>query len=260
MANKIKASAFVPALLKRKGEGYVYGATGVTCTVSLLKAKENQYGPDSRNPRVAAGYYCKIVNKVKDYTKGQCARWMGKRVQDCSNFIQSVRRELKQNVASASANGLYGQCKTHGPIATMPRRPGVAVFRNDGSKASPRMGHVGVYAGNGKVVESAGVTKGVIVGGISKSWTDWGMFDFVDYDLPLEGTTPAEPNTPPEHNGDEPDVPAVYVVVKGDSLAKIANRYDLNWRNIAAINNIKPRIINKVSWWIIHPGQKLRLK
>lgn len=76
----IKASAYIPVLEGHLGHGYVYGAVGQTCTVSLLQAKHKQYGKI-----MADDYY----QKNGDYMKGLCARWLGQWVADCSGLIKA---------------------------------------------------------------------------------------------------------------------------------------------------------------------------
>lgn len=195
-----KASAFIAALIRRKGEGYVYGGTGVPCTIALLQRKERQYGKQMGN-----GYF----QFNGDYTKGKCGKWLGKaenprsafdlpmRVQDCSNYIQDVRRELGDKVGDASANMLWGQCKTRSTsLANMPKVPGVLVFGNSGTASAPRMHHVGVYVGNGKVMEAAGAPQGVIMSNFPGGFECWGYANFISYDLPSDTPPPSLPSTP----------------------------------------------------------------
>lgn len=262
MSTKYRASVFVPAVLRRVGEGYVYGATGQTCTTSLLAAKERQYGPNGTSPAMEPGYYCKVISGVKDYTKGLCAKWLGKkisslspfaeakRVQDCSNFFQDVRRELGEKTGSHNAQGLYNDCQVRGPIAEMPHKPGVGLFKWNPDRRC--MSHVGMYIGNGRCVESAGVSTGVVQHAVPKSFTHYGLYKWMEYDVPADGTTLPDPNPEPDTDNDGPKAPATYAVVKGDSLSRIAAKYGLKWPNIAALNNIKAP-------WIIHVGQVLRL-
>ncbi len=59
--------------------------------------------------------------------------------------------------------------------------------------------------------------------------------------------------TPPRGNGQAAvAVPTFYTVQKDDSLSKIANRYNLDYQNIARLNQIG-------SDYVIHVGQRLRL-
>lgn len=47
-------------------------------------------------------------------------------------------------------------------------------------------------------------------------------------------------------------IPRVYTVQKGDTVAKIARRFGLDYREIAQMNSLRK--------YRIYPGQKLRLK
>jgi peptidoglycan hydrolase-like protein with peptidoglycan-binding domain len=173
----IKASAYIPVLESHLGDGYVYGTVGQICTVSLLQAKYRQYGKI-----MSANYY----QKNGDYTKGLCARWLGRWVADCSGLIKAVRRDISGVYRDVSAQGTYEQCSQKGKIATMPLVPGCTVYMWSTSKK--RMGHVGMYVGDGKVIESAGVNYGVIRTDLKKrSWGYWGLLDWLDLDLPQEG-------------------------------------------------------------------------
>ncbi|RPI79239.1 MAG: LysM domain-containing protein, partial [Chloroflexi bacterium] len=66
--------------------------------------------------------------------------------------------------------------------------------------------------------------------------------------VPEGQPVPAEPAAPP------PDpVPTEYTVQKGEYLIELARRYNLNWEDIARLNNL---------WWpfTLYPGQVLKLK
>jgi peptidoglycan hydrolase-like protein with peptidoglycan-binding domain len=191
----IKASAFIPALAKHLGDGYVYGGSGQICTIALLKLKYRQYGKVMQS-----GYY----QKDGDYTKGLCARWLGRWVADCSGLIKAVRRDLTGVYRDVSAQGTYAQCSKAGAIATMPLMPGCAVFVWNAHKH--RMGHVGMYIGGGYVIQSAGVKYGVIKTKL-KGWSHWGLLDWMNYDLALEtgtGSDGGDPDYPGDYTGDKP--------------------------------------------------------
>jgi len=248
MATKIKASALTKQMKTHIGQGYVYGAVGQVVTTALLKSRYAMYGK-----KMGAGYY----EKNGDFTKGKCARWLGNWAADCSGLIRACRRELGGGNVSASAQGVYNQCSIHGSIATMPKRPGVAVFVY--SASAGRMTHCGLYMGGGMTEESAGVTKGVIYTKMGEGWTHWGMLDWVDYDLPADGASgggggaPVEPGEQPDKTGN-----IYYEVQRGDSLSKIAAAYkmkgvNVTWQQIAKLNNISAP-------WIIYKGQELKIK
>lgn len=158
------------------GKGYVYAATGQIITIDHLKEFDAQYGAT-----MGDGYY----EKGGDYTKGRCARWIGKEAYDCSGLGKCARKALDGVWKDVSAQGTYDQCTRRGGIKSMPRIPGTAVFMY--TPAKRRMGHVGYYIGDGKVVEARGVAYGVVITRLEdRAWTHWGMMDHVDHDIPDE--------------------------------------------------------------------------
>ena len=173
----IKASALIDWCKKQLGCGYVYGMIDVICTVERLKEKEKQYGSLMGN-----GYY----QLNGDYTKGRCAKWLGKRVFDCSGLIKSGRKHLGGLYLDVSAQGCYDQCAKRGIVKTMPLTPGCTVYMWSSSKN--RMGHVGIYVGAGKVIEARGVDDGVVTTKLNeRQWTYWGTLEWLEYDLKIEG-------------------------------------------------------------------------
>ena len=140
-----------------KSWGYVYGTYGTVLSESMLTAKMEQY-PDE----VA--------------TKEQFIRdtWLGKRTADCVGLIKgygwfntvSQETEIGSNgMQDWSANGMYNAATVKGEISTSPETPGLAVWKD---------GHIGVYIGNGTVVEAYGTERGVIRSALADGgWTHW---------------------------------------------------------------------------------------
>lgn len=150
----LPAGALVAFARDKLGCGYVYGSTGELITEAFIQAKAAQY--------------------KEQYTPGyiQSSRqWIGKIAFDCSGLIR------KATGTSTNANGYYFKSTEKGKIATRPEIPGVLVFqaRRDGT-----MYHVGVYAGNGKVIEARGVNYGVVETE-GRSWSHWAKCHAVDY-------------------------------------------------------------------------------
>lgn len=117
-------------------------------------------------------------------------------------------------------------------------------------------GHVGVYVGNGKVVECTPKWTNNVqysnlgnVGnktGNYRTWTKHGRLPWVEYVSANVSEKPQnEPNTQAQ---------TYYTVVKGDTMTKIAIKYSTT---LAKLKELNPQIKN-VS--LIYVGQKVRVK
>ena len=70
-------------------------------------------------------------------------------------------------------NGMKANCSERGTLETMPDIPGVLVFMP---------GHVGVYVGNGKVIEARGHAYGVVETNlVGRGWKEWGKLNWIEY-------------------------------------------------------------------------------
>ena len=148
-----------------KGWGYVYGTYGTVLSESMLTAKMEQY-PDE----VA--------------TKEQFIRdtWLGKRSADCVGLLKgygwfntaSQDTEIGSNgMQDLSANGMYDAATVKGEISTIPETPGLAVWKD---------GHIGIYIGDGNVVEAYGTERGVIRSVLADGgWTHWLEVPSINY-------------------------------------------------------------------------------
>lgn len=168
MANKTAAGLVQHVKQCLKDEwGYVYGAIGQTCTESLLDQCAARY-PDNH---LAGGPMREAGEK-----------WLGRKVADCSGIVKAylmsdytggpIKYSAKYDVAVH-----YNSAKEKGPISTMPDIPGIIVYMP---------GHVGVYIGNGEVIESAGTLYGVKKSTAKKSyvsgpWTHWYKCPYIEY-------------------------------------------------------------------------------
>jgi len=105
-------------------------------------------------------------------------------------------------------------------------------------------GHCGVYAGDGKVIESTPSGKcGVQITDFKRvKWTKHGKLPIVIY----EGTPASKPSG---------DNSIYYTVKRGDTLTKIAKKYGIkNWKDLLKLN---PGIKNPN---LIFVGQHIRIK
>ena len=207
--------------IARLGTGYVYGTYGTVLTEALLAAKLKQY-----------------PLKITQHLSFIRANWLGKPVQDCVGLIKGhywtdddgkIVYKL-DGLPDVSANGLYNTAKDKGLIATMPEIKGLIVWKN---------GHVGIYIGNGEVIEAHGTKSGVIKTRLTRTinetgWTNWCKCPFIDYVSEAVGS---------------------YVVQRGDTLWEIAARVlgDGNrYLELAELNGISAP-------YTIHVGQVLSI-
>ena len=158
------------------GRPYWWGCFGQRADGALYAQKKKQY----------PGYY----------TATDFSSQYGQKVHDCVGLIKgylwcespdgSPKYKMAQDVA---VEGLYKKCSRKGDISTLPETPGVCVFMRD-------MGHVGVYIGNGEVVEAMGHAYGVVKTKVAgRGWAYWGMPDWISYGYVAEGE-PTSTQTP----------------------------------------------------------------
>ena len=153
--------------------GYIYGQSGDVWT----EAKQKK---STREQTVLYG-----------------AQWIGHHVADCSGLFTWAFKQLGGTMYHGS-NTMYNQyCTAKGSFKNGKRTdgkdllPGTALFTGDHSNR----GHVGLYIGDGLVIEAQGTRTGVVKSKSSLSkWTWWGELKGVDYGY-QEDTTP-EPVTP----------------------------------------------------------------
>lgn len=153
---------------------YVYGTFGQTLTQTLINYKVKQYSYNvSRktlytNIMNSSGteYAFDCVGLIKAYLWG----WNNGR----TNYVADQDK---------SANGMYNASKVKGNIASIPETPGVLVHMD---------GHIGVYVGNGYVIECT-PTKTFAkqshgAGGVCKTrlnarkWEHWLECPFISYE------------------------------------------------------------------------------
>lgn len=143
----------------KNGWGYVYGGYGQVCTKQYLDGQASLFPGNNE----AGGEMRQVGEK-----------WLGKRVCDCIGLIKSYawyNADSGEIVAGSNgftgcgANSIWSNVSESGPISTMPDTPGLAVWMD---------GHIGVYIGNGEVIEAQGTAYGVVKTKLSgRGWTKW---------------------------------------------------------------------------------------
>ena len=147
------------------GWGYVWGTFGQTLTESLMESKIRQY-PDG------VGSYADVIR----------SKWLGGRTADCVGLIKgygwydSKSGEIKvgsNGMADVGANGMFAAAEVKGTIDTIPEVPGLAVWSD---------GHIGIYIGNGEVIEAMNTLRGVTRTKLAgREWTHWLQIPYISY-------------------------------------------------------------------------------
>lgn len=145
--------------------GYVYGTYGSVLNETLLTGKISQY------PDEVGGY--------EDFIR---QHWLGGRTADCVGLIkgyswyntETKHLEIGSNgMPDISANAMFENASEKGTIDTIPEIPGLAVWHE---------GRIGIYIGNGEVMQAANTEAGVIRTPISQSgWTHWLKIPYIQY-------------------------------------------------------------------------------
>lgn len=170
--------------------GYILNTWHTKWTQQLQNAKinymNNKYGNNWKNSDAA--------KKDSSYTAALYgSRWIGSYVTDCSGLFYWAFKELGGYMYHGSNTMWNKYCEAKGKLSGGKRtdgkelKPGTAVFvLKNGSDRS----HVGLYIGNGTVIEASGTQVGVITTEITnKKWCEWGELKGVDYNS--NNTTPA---------------------------------------------------------------------
>lgn len=157
------------AALKRP---YWYGTFGNICTESLRQQKAKQY-PSHYGANRTARYRQDIAAKqLCGDCVGGAIKWA---VWSELGTKPTVYRS--GGCPDASADGMFRYCRDQGmdwgAIDSLPDEAGVAVRS---------AGHVGIYVGNGKVVEWRGFSYGCVMTDVHKRpWTHWYKMPWVEY-------------------------------------------------------------------------------
>ncbi|MBR5514136.1 MAG: hypothetical protein IKV85_09175 [Ruminococcus sp.] len=154
------------------GWGYVYGTYGNILTGELLQDRASMFGEH--------------VTGFEDFIR---ENWMRRRTADCVGLIKGYgwynpdSGEIvvgTNGMADVTANGMFDAATVKGTIDTIPETPGLAVWQD---------GHIGIYIGNGEVIEAMRTEQGVVKTTLTSGWTHWLEISYISYPQEEEPTT-----------------------------------------------------------------------
>lgn len=217
--------------LYNAGARYWWGTFGQRASNNLLQVKRLQYPsqyPASRDKQLK-----------KDIEERSI-------VTDCCGLIKGfmMTRDNGQIVYTPSldfgANAYYERATEKGSIKSMPDIPGLGVWKES---------HIGVYVGEGFIIEARGFNYGVQKYKLSdRPYTKWLKIPGLEYI-----TIPDSPQPVPEPKPEPTTKPKTYKVKKGDTLTKIAKVHKVTLKKLI---NANPQIKNPD---LIHPGDMITI-
>ena len=144
------------------GRPYWWGCFGQVASAALYEQKKKQY--------------------PAWYTAADFPSQYGQKVHDCVGLIKgygwlnadTMEIEYGTNgMPDIGANQMYYNARHSGTIDTIPEVPGLAVWK---------LGHIGVYIGNGEVIEAMGTKYGVVKTQLQgRGWTHWLEIPYISY-------------------------------------------------------------------------------
>lgn len=171
--------------------GYIYGMTHKMWTQEDQDSYYKKYKDDPKRKNSA-------LNGGK---------WVGHWVTDCSGLFTYWFEKLGGYMCHGSNTMYLKYCTSKGTMVNGKRtdgqalKPGTAVFclrESDGVYS-----HVGLYIGNGEVIEAEGTNAGVIKSKVTnKKWENWGELKGVSYS-DYESIKPPEQQTEPVNPSDQ---------------------------------------------------------
>ena len=161
----IANTRLVEGVRSKLGVPYIYGALGRVYSEADIRQFAREY------PKTYTQTYL-----AKTIAKGA-----GKQGFDCSGLIKyflwgnpAPDGKFRYDASmDAPADRIYELAREKGGIKTIPELPGVLVWYG---------GHIGVYAGAGRVIEARGVDYGVVETRLAdRPWSGWCKCLWIDY-------------------------------------------------------------------------------
>lgn len=170
--------------------GYIWGKSGVEWTAQAQAQIE------------------KTTDAKYETARKYGSKWIGHKVADCSGLVVYCTKQNGIKGIPHGSNSMWKMLTTKGKLPYAGLLPGMLVFkeRNNGDYY-----HVGIYTGNGEVIEAQGTQSGVIKSPVS-AWHYWGAINGLSY------------ASSPENEQINPVAGVVVVDVPNDGTVNIRNR------------------------------------
>ena len=174
--------------------GYIYGTAGVLWTAEKQAEIE------------------KTTDESRSASRKYGSKWIGHYVADCSGLVKYLCRQLHVTVPHGSNSIWDGYVRKKGFLVGQEIPVGALVFKVRNNDYY----HVGIYVGNGEVVEAQGTRTGVVKSKLS-DWSNYALLKELSY---------------PEQNTDEPLTP-------GKAEVDVPNDGTVNIRKSASKDSAK---------------------
>ena len=114
---------------------------------------------------------------TRDMTVRYGSKWIGRKVADCSGLFVWAYKQHGEKIYHGS-NTIFNKytSATGSLVGEVDILPGTAVFLVEGGRRT----HIGLYIGDGAVIEARGTKTGVVESDLSE-WDEWGTLAAVDY-------------------------------------------------------------------------------
>lgn len=225
---------------------YIYGTYGQILTERKLAELRKMYPERFTDDRYKYARDHYINKRTTDcYGLFKRYKWTGGDAENPSldeNPIYNAKEDI-------SANQAYERAKVKGPISTLPEVRGLAVRYP---------GHVGVYIGNGKVVEARGFNYGTVITNLKdRKWTHWFQEDGISYDEEPIFKEWCRPTVPVLKRGDKgPQVGVVqyclnkagYTIEIDQSFGPKTEEAVKNYQEKMKLKKIQSGIVGVVTW------------